>query len=122
MAEITAERGRTVVADRAVQRLARRFALEVDGVVPRSTGPSIVSALTSDLPTVTVESAGNRTWLDVRIAVAWERPACAVAAQVQRSLVERVAEATGTVVDRVDVTVTTLVPPGSASSERRRVE
>ena len=117
-----AGRGRTVVADRVVERLARRFTLEVPGVVRQSTGPDLVSALTPDLPKVSVESAGDRVRLDLRIAVAWEHEARAVASAVQRSVRRRVVEATGKAVDRVDVTVVALVPASGRPSERRRVE
>lgn len=120
MAE-TALRGWTHIADRAVERIARRFAQEVDGVVTRDRGPVVVSLVTQDLPTVTVESAGDRRRLALRVAIGWDRDARAVATDVQRSVRRRVRETTGSDVDRVDVTVVALVPAAEAT-ERRRVQ
>lgn len=122
MADDATLRGRTYVADRAVERVARRFAQEVDGVVTHGTGARVVAALTPDLPVVAVESAGRRHRLAVRIAVRWDHDARAVAADVQRSLRRRVAETTGDDVDRVDVTVAALVASDPEQPERRRVQ
>lgn len=121
MADDTTPRGRTYVAGRAVERVARRLAQEVDGVVTRNAPAGVVAMLTSDLPVVAVESAGRHHRLAVRIAVSWDHDARAVAAAVQRSVRRRVAETTGDVVDRVDVTVAALVASDPERTERRRV-
>lgn len=112
----TRSRGTTTVADRAVERLARRFASEVPGVLRHSPGPVALSALTASLPRVSVESAGGRVRLEVDVAAEWEAGARSVAAEVRSAVGRRLAEATGMTVDRVDVTVVTLMPRARAES------
>ena len=117
-------RGRTTLTDRALERLARRYALEVPGVEAPSPGPEVISALISSLPKASVEQAGDRVRLEVQIAVAWHAHARSVATQVRSDVARRLAESTGRTVDRVDVSVTNLVRPGALdrAAGRRRVE
>lgn len=117
-------RGRTTIADRAMERLARRFALEVPGVEEESLGPEALSALAASLPQVSVESAGDRVRLDLRIAVAWDAQARVVAGRVRSEVMRRLGESTGKTIDRVDVTVSSLVPSSAAHRHdgQRRVQ
>lgn len=119
-----AHRGRTTYADRALERLAWRYALEVPGVEPQTTGPEMIAAITPSLPQASVEQAGDRLRLDVRIAVAWGAHARAVASRVRSDVARRLAESTGKTVDRVDVTVAGLVRQSAVdrTTGRRRVE
>ena len=111
--------GRTTIADRVYEQLATRMALDVPGVVPFSAGPELLSRLTATLPSVAVESAGERVRLQLQVAVAWEAGALEVAAAVRRQVRERLARTTGKTVDRVDVTVAKLVPADVARPARR---
>lgn len=114
-----ATRGRTTIADRVFQALAVRMALEVPGVVRDSAGPAVLSKVTGSLPDASVESAGERVRLTLEVAVTWESEVRSVAAEVRSHVRSRLAETTGKSVDRVDVTVTKLVPTASTTPERR---
>jgi uncharacterized alkaline shock family protein YloU len=114
-------RGRTEIADRVLERLAARFALDVPGVVRHSSGPPL-SGLGSDLPEVTAESAGERVRLRLRVAVRWESSAHEVAAAVREDVRRRLGAMTGKSVDRVDVVVSALVPSSRVpEGDRKRV-
>lgn len=115
-------RGRTTIADKVLERLARRVALEVPGVVRHSSGGP--GPLGSTLPTSSVERGGDRARVTLSLAVAWATPAQAVAAEVRDAVRRHLADQTGTAIDRVDVTVAALVPEGRRTDrdQRRRVE
>lgn len=100
-----AQRGHLEVRPRVVDRVGRRAATEVDGVVRGTTG----RLGRHDLPSVTSRVEAGRVRLDVDVAVAWGRPLAAVAAAVQRTVADRVEELTGLQVDVVDVTVDSVV-------------
>jgi uncharacterized alkaline shock family protein YloU len=112
--------GRTTIADKVLERLAAGAALEVPGVVRHRAGPEVLSAVTSDAPRVSVEVAGERLRIDIKVAVEWEASAQEVAAQLRRHVGEHVGRLTGKTVDRVDVAVTALVP--ASPETRRRVQ
>ncbi|EYR61850.1 hypothetical protein N866_15090, partial [Actinotalea ferrariae CF5-4] len=112
-------RGRTVIADRVLERLAARLALEVPGVVRHSSGPPL-SGLGSDLPEASAESAGERVRVRVRVAVRWETPAHEVAAAVREQVRQRLGAVTGKSVDRVDVVVGALLPPSRVRTDDTR--
>lgn len=114
-------RGRTVVADRVLERLAARIALDVPGVVRHSSGPPL-SGLGTDLLEASAETAGERVRLRLRLAVRWEVPAHEVAAQVREQVRERLGATTGKSIDRVDVVVGALLPSSRVpQDEGRRV-
>jgi uncharacterized alkaline shock family protein YloU len=120
----TAARGRTTIADRVLEQLATRYALDVPGVVSHSVGPDALSSVTPTLPRVSAGSDGDRVEVDLRIAVGWDRQAAEVARAVRGAVRDRLASATGKRVERVDVTVSAFVPGGGdrPSGPRRRVQ
>jgi uncharacterized alkaline shock family protein YloU len=115
-------RGRTTIADKVLERIACRIALDVPGVVRHHSGPDL-GPLGSDLPSASAESAGDRIRLGLQVAVDWDAPAHEVAARVREEVRRRLGDATGKAVDRVDVIVAALVPTGrQQSTDRRRVQ
>lgn len=104
-------RGRTVIADRVLERLAARIALEVPGVFRHSRGPDVLAPLTASLPRADAEAAGERVLLGLQLAVAWDVAALDVAAQVRSRVRDRLSQVTGKLVDRVDVTIDVLLTP-----------
>ncbi len=112
--------GRTTIADKVLERLAAGAALEVPGVVRHRPGPDVLSAVTSDAPRVSVDVAGERVWIDLKVAVEWEACAKDVASELRRHVGEHVSRLTGKTVDRVDVTVGAFVP--ASAGTRRRVQ
>ena len=117
-----AGRGSTTIADRVLEQLARRVALEVPGVVRHSSGG--LGPLGSSLPTSSVERGGDRARLALTVAVLWDVPAPVVVAELRDTVRRRLGELTGTTIDRVDVTVAALVPESRRkdSTEKRRVQ
>lgn len=114
-----AGRGRTVVADRALERLAVRIALDVPGVVRHASGPPL-SGLGDDLPEASAETAGERVRLRLRVAVRWEDPAHEVAAAVRSAVRDRLGAITGKRIDRVDVVVGAVLPSARVAEDRGR--
>lgn len=114
-------RGRTTIADKVIERIAARAALEVPAVVRHNTGPEMLSAVTSNLPRVSAETAGDRLGVELTVALDWAASAHEAAADVRRHVGEQLERLTGKTVDRVDVTVAALVT-GSAAGRERRVE
>lgn len=112
-------RGRTVIADRVLERLARRIALDVPGVVRHSSGPPL-SGLGDDLPEAAAETAGERVRLRLRVAVRWEEPAREVAGAVRATVRDRLGAITGKSIDRVDVVVGALLPSSRVAEDRGR--
>jgi len=115
-------RGSTTIADKVLEQVARRLALEVPGVVRHSSGGP--GPLGTTLPTASVQRAGDRARLSLTVAVQWEAPVQRVAADLRDTVRRRLGDVTGATIDRVDVTVAALVPEGRRTDrpERRRVE
>lgn len=112
-------RGRTTIADRVIERLARRVALDVPGVVRHSSGPPL-GGLGQELPEASAETAGERIRLRLRVAVRWETPAHEVAAAVREQVRRRLGAITGKSIDRVDVVVGALLPSSRVPDEQGR--
>ena len=122
-ADTARRRGRTTIADKVVERLATRAALDVPGVLRHSAGPEVLSAVTTSWPQATADAAGERVSLKVSIALDWDASARDVAAAVRERVQQRLVEQTGKSVDRVDVTVAALVPSRRRDAGRdRRVQ
>lgn len=117
-------RGTTVIADRVVERIAERAALEVPGVAP-DTGPLGVAASLGGLrnpkrlPKASGEVAGGRGRIVLSVGVTWPTALAPVAQQVRAHVASRVVELTGVAVDHVDVSIVKVTPP---APERRRVQ
>lgn len=122
-ADTVERRGRTTIADKVLERLATRAALDVPGVLRHSAGPEVLSAVTTSWPKATADSAGERVSVKLSLALDWDASATEVAAQVRERVRERLVEQTGKSVDRVDVTVAALVSSGRRDAGRdRRVQ
>ena len=102
-----AQRGRLVIADRVVERIAAIAAGEVAGVVKAGSG--LDQVLGHRYPKASATLAGNRTRIHVEIAVAWPHPLGQVCAQVQDEVRDRVTKLAGVRVDAVDVTAAKVV-------------
>jgi uncharacterized alkaline shock family protein YloU len=108
-----------VIADRVLERLAMRIALDVPGVVRHASGPPL-SGLGDDLPEASAEAAGERVRLRLRVAVRWEEPAHEVAAAVRSTVRDRLGAITGKRIDRVDVVVGAVLPSARVAENRGR--
>ncbi|SDF85532.1 Asp23/Gls24 family envelope stress response protein [Klenkia brasiliensis] len=112
-------RGRTTVADRAVERLAAAAAAEVDlatGSARRVLGLPVSDP---DRPRVTARVHGDEATVEVDLAVAWPAPVGQVARRVRARVAEQLADLAGLRAVRVDVRVTAL--PAQRAPERPRV-
>ncbi|NIZ92443.1 Asp23/Gls24 family envelope stress response protein [Kineococcus rubinsiae] len=121
-------RGRLVVADRVVQRIAEAAAAGVDGVAPRTSSDgsltgnvttAVGGALGRTLPRASCVRAGSRVRVEIEVATLWPRPAAEVAARVRDRVAERLEALAGVRVDAVAVTVAKVVL--SAAPTRARV-
>ena len=114
-----AERGRLVVADRAVERIATHVASGVEGVAP-STASGLASLVTRTYPRATARVAGNRASLEVEVAIAWPASLATTTASVRDAVRARVGELVGLEVDKVDVTAARVVHHQSEQPRRVR--
>lgn len=113
------QRGRTTIADRAVERVAAAAAAEVElatGSARRVLGVPVSAA---DLPRVTARVHGDEATVEVDLAVAWPAPVRQVARRVRARVVEQLTDLVGLRDVRVDVRISALVPERAA--EQRRV-
>lgn len=108
-----AERGRTVVADRVVSRVASIATSEVESVVDTRNGWT--KLVRRGLPHAEAVVAGGTSRITVEVAATWPTPLSALSAKVREHVGTRVAELTGVSVTRVDVTVADVVHVESAS-------
>ena len=120
------DRGRLVVADRVVEKIASQAATEVDratGAPRRVLGLSLGSALGSalgpaeDRPQVSARVDWPVATVAVVMSVAWPAPVLEVTEQVRRHVEERLATLAGVRTAGVDIRVTAL--PGPRSRSRR---
>lgn len=112
-----AERGRTIIADRVVDRVAVAATSEVDQVLaPRGGWTRLVGR---SLPSAHAVVAGKICKIEVDVAVPWSAPLPRVAAQVRDHVADRVHALTGLAVSRVDVTVADVVHSASDSPRVR---
>ena len=115
------DRGRTVVQDRAVERLVVMAASEAAGVVgpvSRVLGQKLGSADLAGRVKATVEVSGDLAAVTVTLSVLWPHPIAEVADDVRERVRERLSELAGLRTAHVDVHVTAL-PTGRPA--RRRV-
>ncbi|MGL5817904.1 MAG: Asp23/Gls24 family envelope stress response protein [Phycicoccus sp.] len=113
-----AERGRTVIEDRVVERIAARSCLDVAGV--RATGSDLDRLVGRRLPNASATVAGHRARLALEVAVAWPSPLADTAAQVRDHVSTTVADLAGLEVDAVDVDITRMVAAGPEDGRRAR--
>ncbi|MEJ5946632.1 Asp23/Gls24 family envelope stress response protein [Pseudokineococcus basanitobsidens] len=113
------DRGGLDVADRVLERIARRAVGEVDGVAPSASG-GLAGLLGSGYPSVEVQHAGGRVRVLVDVASLWPRPAASVAAGVREAVARRLSELAAVRVDAVQVTVRDVVRPRPPQEARVR--
>ncbi len=116
------DRGRLVVADRVVEKIASQAATEVDratGAPRRVLGVSLGSALGSadERPQVSARVDWPVATVSVVMSVAWPAPVLEVTEQVRRHVEEQLATLAGVRTAGVDIRVTAL--PGPRSGDRR---
>ncbi|WP_306184026.1 MULTISPECIES: Asp23/Gls24 family envelope stress response protein [unclassified Streptomyces] len=113
--------GRTVVAERVVEKIAAlavREAGRVGGVAPRLLGMPLGREGMERTSHVTAWVGGQATSLSVTVSLAWPCPARATTRRLRQHIIERVEYLTGLRVDHVDIDVTHLPSP---SHPTRRV-
>lgn len=114
--ELATNRGTTTIAPRAVAKIARRAASEVDGVeVAEASG---LRGLLSRGGGASADVATRQTALDLRLEVAWPRPVNQVTSAVRHHVRNRVQELTGYEVTDVDIVIDSLHQPTRRSQGR----
>ena len=108
-----ADRGRTVIADKVVTRVAAIAAAEVEAVIDTRSGWTRL--VRKGLPHADAVVAGGTSRIAVEVAATWPTPLADVAARVRDLVTSRVTELTGTAVSRVDVTVADVVHVDTAA-------
>ncbi|WP_432544016.1 hypothetical protein [Kineococcus sp. SYSU DK002] len=123
------DRGRLVVADRVVVRVAAAAAAAVPGSVRTqdaradrtgadrsvgtrvgtAVGTAVDSVLNRSYPVAECTRAGNRVRVGVQVAAQWPTPAADLAARVRAEVVDQLSRLAGVVVDSCDVTVADYV-------------
>jgi uncharacterized alkaline shock family protein YloU len=113
-----AERGTTQVAELAVERIAMKVVADsagVGGTARRLLGVSVGQASAERDAEVDARLRGvSAVSLVVRCSVPYPTPVAEAVATLRGELVERIGELTGLSVQRVDVTVTSLVTASGA--------
>lgn len=113
-----AERGRLVVSERAVARIAEAAALvpgtrRTGSAHPRTAAAAVSGVVDSVLgrsyPDVDCTVAGHRARVQVEVAAVWPHPAPAVAARVQTAVADALTTYAGMTVDDVSVVVATYL-------------
>ena len=113
-----AQRGRLVIADRVVERIATAAAGEVQGVA--SQGSGLDQVLGHGYPKAKATVAGDRARVHVQIAVFWPHPLGQVCGQVRDEVRDRLTKLIGVRVDAVDVTAAKVMR--ATKPEQRRVQ
>ncbi|HVK36067.1 MAG TPA: Asp23/Gls24 family envelope stress response protein [Microlunatus sp.] len=112
-------RGRLVLAEQVVEKIAGQVASEISAAGGRSGGFLGVGAHTdlSARPKVDVELAGRTATLAIEMAVAYPVSIRQATDRVRDRLTQRVGQLTGVEVTRVDITVVALHANATASTE-----
>ncbi|WP_341258475.1 Asp23/Gls24 family envelope stress response protein [Gordonia malaquae] len=117
--------GALVIADRVVEKIATRAALNVDGVVRhQDTVGSLLGAagdrlgIGADLPRATVDSVGSARRLSLTVALTWPSEVTRLTREIRSRVADELEEYTGVRPVRVDVTVRHLVPRGEVSRRK----
>jgi uncharacterized alkaline shock family protein YloU len=117
----TGGRGRTRIADRAVERIAARAVAEIDratGTPRQVLGVHLGSTTAHSSALVDAHVDGGVVTVSVSMAVQWPAPIREVTRQVRAHVIERLQTLTGLTVAQVDIDVPTLQ---SSTDEVRRV-
>lgn len=117
-----AERGRTRIADRVVEKIAAQAVAEVDnatGVARSVLGVRLGSAGASSTANVSADVDGGVVAVKAVMSVRWPAPVQTVTRQVRTNVVERIQDLTGLRVQYVDIEIIAL--PTDSRDEDRRV-
>ncbi|SNT40924.1 Asp23/Gls24 family envelope stress response protein [Rhodococcoides kyotonense] len=120
------DRGALTIRDSAAETIARKAALAVPHVVPRSAGLSKLTGRGLPRVEVTIRDRHIRAALDV--AIVWPAPTARTAAEIRASVAAGLARYTAMTVDAVDVTVLVVAAeaiaaaPASSVRQQRRVQ
>ncbi|ROR92322.1 Asp23/Gls24 family envelope stress response protein [Nocardioides aurantiacus] len=101
------ERGRTVIADRVVERIASAAAGEVESTVDSRGG--FGRLVRGRLPSAEAVVAGRTSRISVEVGAVWPASLSQLTARVRDHVGERVHTLTGVEVTAVDVTVADVV-------------
>ncbi|MEV3900713.1 Asp23/Gls24 family envelope stress response protein [Mycobacterium sp. NPDC050551] len=119
MVDDPGSRGRLVVRERAIQRVAVAAALGVDGVHRLRRGPRMLGG--SELPRADVAVSGEHVHATVEVAAGWGCPLTHTADAVARRVADALGTLSGFVVDGVDVHVASVIAPGRLSEDQERL-
>lgn len=104
-----ADRGRLVIADRVVERIAAKAAVDVPGVVP--VGSGLAGLVGARLPKADARIGGQRVRVKVQIAAQWPTPLPTLTRQVRDAVTGQITRLVGYTVDSVDVEAADVVTP-----------
>ena len=102
-----ADRGRLVIADRVVERIAAKAAADTPGVVP--VGSGLAGLVGAKLPKADARIGGQRVRVKVQIAAQWPTPLPTVTRQVRDAVTGQISRLVGYTVDSVDVVAADVV-------------
>ncbi len=114
---LQSERGRTIISDAVVAKVAGIAAQEVEGI---QMGGSTAAAIGGFLDSVTgggqargvsVEVGEEETAIDLSMAVEYGRPIPQISEAVRRNVINRIENLTGLSVKEVNITVTDVQLP-----------
>lgn len=106
------QRGRTIIADRVVARIATRAVTEVGqtGGAARQLMGLTLGRQTGEGPArVSVRVNGNLAMIEMRLSLAYPAPVRSLTREVRRHVMERVTALTGIEVRHVDIEVARLL-------------
>ena len=127
---LQSERGRTIISDAVVAKVAGIAAQEVEGI---QMGGSTAAAIGGFLDSVTgggqargvsVEVGEEETAIDLSMAVEYGRPIPQISEAVRRNVINRIENLTGLRVTEVNIVVNDALLPGERPQleRQRRVE
>ncbi|MEL4163584.1 Asp23/Gls24 family envelope stress response protein [Corynebacterium bovis] len=125
------QRRHTEIDEKILDRIARRAALSVPGVIEHSSGLNRLTGRSLPRFDIRVAPAERAASVDAQIAVRWPSPVVAVAQATRETVAEWIEHTTGVPVVAVNVDVVTLVAadgttssgagtPGAGSAHGRR--
>lgn len=112
---VPAQRGRTIIADRVVTRVATRAVAEVaqtGGAARQLAGITLGRQGGQGPARVSAHVDGNLAMIEMRLTLAYSAPVRSLSREVRRHVMERVASLTGIEVRHVDIEVVRLLTPG----------
>lgn len=118
-----AARGRTVIAQRVLEKIASQAAVEISAAGGRSGGMLGLGGRV-DLearPSATVQLSGQTATVAVSVGVSYPSPLKTVGDDIRRHVADRVDRLTGITVRRVDVEIAWLVNTTTEAALSRRL-